>query len=187
MPREPLRVSGELTMLRGEISMLRHGLAYDPTRGNAMYTSFFAVALRTIAVTAVLALFANGASAQIYQCTTPKGQTTFSDRPCGPDVKSLEPQNAPRAAPAATHKQKAPHAHTPPFFGMTMERYDLCVAYGATVMRTQRARPDSSAHTDAYDRWEDACGFKVMLSLAQEHGFNLMTAPMSPLAWSEQP
>ena len=65
-----------------------------------MHTNVLAVALRALAVTAGLALFANGASAQIYRCTTPEGQTIFSDRPCGTDVQNLEPPKATRAAPA---------------------------------------------------------------------------------------
>ena len=148
--------------------------------------------LLTLAVGAGLALLANGANGQIYRCTTPDGHTTFSDRPCGTDVQTMEAPKAPRAAPVrpaptARNQPEAARTHPPPYFGMTKRLYDLCVAYGDTVMRTQRARPDSPFHKEAYARWDDACGFEVMLSLARKHGFDLGTAPFTPLAWSEQP
>jgi len=157
-----------------------------------MHTNALAVALRALAVTAGLALFANGASAQIYRCTTPEGQTIFSDRPCGNDAQTVEPAKAPRAAtarpaPTARNQPEAPRTHAPPYFGMSKHRYDLCVAHGGTVMRTQRARSGSPFHQEAYARWNDACGFEVMSSLAREHGFELRAAPLTPLAWSEQP
>jgi hypothetical protein len=149
-----------------------------PQEATGMHKSALAVTLHTLAVTAGLAVFATGATAQVYRCTTPEGQTIFSDRPCGPDAQTLEPPKAPRggavgAAPTTKNK--------------TEERYDLCVSYGKTVMRTQRARPGSTAHQEAYARWDDACGFEVMRSLARDHGFELKNAPLAPLPWAEQP
>ena len=172
--------------------MHRHGPDTIQQEATAMHTNVLAVALRALAVTAGLTLFANGASAQIYRCTTPEGQAIFSDRPCGTDAQNLAPPKAPRAVPArpaptARNQPEAPRKNTPPYFGMPKARYDLCVAYGATVMRTAKARSGSPFHQEAYARWNDTCGFEVMLSLAREHGFELRTAPFTPLAWSEQP
>jgi hypothetical protein len=171
--------------------MLRHGQTIRQ-EATGMHTNALAVTLHTLAVAAGLALFATGATAQVYRCTTPEGQTIFSDRPCGPDAQTLEPPKAPRAAPVrpapiARNQPEAARAHPPPYFGMTKERYDLCVSYGKTVMRTQRARPGSTAHQEAYARWDDACGFEVMRSLARDHGFELKNAPLAPLPWAEQP
>jgi hypothetical protein len=80
--------------------MLRHGQTIRQEAAG-MHTNALAVTLYTLAVTAGLALFATGATAQVYRCTTPEGQTIFSDRPCATDAEVHElPKTRPPATPA---------------------------------------------------------------------------------------
>lgn len=59
-----------------------------------------------IAAVALLAFAATSASAEVYKCTSPKNQTTYSDTPCGKDSVETIPNTEPSMSSNGTTEQE---------------------------------------------------------------------------------